>query len=134
MNPRFGLLSTARPYRCDVCGHVHDVNTNHTDRCYSTCPECSWRGGFDSAGNLYRADIGKERPHIYAGGPVIGAEVNPWGHGVKTWRDDPKPGETDAKWCASVTRPNGHILTVVVGYETEAGAAWAAMLEDRARP
>ena len=134
MAPRFGLLAAHRPYQCDVCDHVNDISTNHTDRCFLECPNCAWRGGQDKAGNFYRADIGKNRPQIYIGGPVIGAEINPWAHGVKTWRHDPKPGETDCKWCASVSAPNGHIRTVTIGHASESVAAWAALGEDMGRP
>lgn len=66
-NPTYGLPMSYRPYRCDCCGDVHDVQTNHTGPCYPQCPACSWRSAYDSNGNYYRADIGKNRPHYYAG-------------------------------------------------------------------
>lgn len=73
----FGLLVRPRPYRCDVCNHVHDVSTNHTDMCFSVCPNCQWRSGFDTFGRHYRADIGKERPHYYVGEEPGPDEYNP---------------------------------------------------------
>ena len=73
----YGLFVRYRPYRCDCCGHVHDIQTNHTGRVASHCPNCSWRYGRDSTGRGYRADTEKQRPHVYAGGPVTPDEVNP---------------------------------------------------------
>lgn len=48
---------------------------------------------------------------------------------IKSYRDTPKHGETDAKWCAYAINPNGHItLPGTIGHETEAEAR-AAMGE-----
>jgi hypothetical protein len=42
---------------------------------------------------------------------------------IRFYRDDPKRGETDAKWCAYVVEPNGHILRAGTGgHETPADA------------
>lgn len=39
---------------------------------------------------------------------------------IFSYRDTPKRGETDAKWCAYTVQPNGHITRPgVIGYETE---------------
>lgn len=62
-----GLMAAYRKYRCDVCGAINSTNTNHTSKCFSHCPSCSWRSGYDSDGCHYRADIGKLRPHYYVG-------------------------------------------------------------------
>ena len=56
-----------RSYRCDVCNHVHKISTNHIGVCFPPCPNCSWRSGYDSKGNHYRADVGKMRPHYFVG-------------------------------------------------------------------
>lgn len=56
---------TWKVYRCDVCDHEHSISTNHYGVCYPNCPNCSWRSGYDSEGNYYRADIGKNRPHYF---------------------------------------------------------------------
>lgn len=77
MAPQFGLLVRYRPYRCDCCGNVHDVQTNHTDACFAPCPKCSWHGAFDSSGRLWNA-MEKNRPHVYAGPPVSDNERNPY--------------------------------------------------------
>lgn len=74
----YGLLVKYRPYRCDCCGTVHDIQTNHTGPTRSLCPNCSWRSGYDSAGNHYRADTQKNRPHVYAGQPATDEERNPY--------------------------------------------------------
>jgi hypothetical protein len=80
----FGLLVRYRPYRCDCCGHIDQVQTNHTGSILHVCPGCSWRGARDSTGKWYRADIGKHRPHEYIG-PEPGAdEVNPYWKGQTT--------------------------------------------------
>ena len=34
------------------------------------------------------------------------------------WRDTPKTGETDAKWCGTVSL-NGHVVDITTGHETE---------------
>ena len=48
---------------------------------------------------------------------------------IRSYRDTPKRGETDAKWCAYVVEPNGHIIRPgTSGHETEAEAR-AAMGE-----
>ena len=44
----------------------------------------------------------------------------------KVYRDTPKRGETDAKWCWYETKPNGPIGKAEVGYETEEEAYEAA--------
>ncbi len=75
--PIYGLMVRYRPYRCDCCNHVHDIQTNHTGTCFSTCPKCSWHSAFDSKGNYYRADIGKDRPHYYIGKAPTAEEYNP---------------------------------------------------------
>lgn len=75
--PVYGLLVRYRPYRCDCCGDVHDMQTNHTGPFSGHCPNCSWRYATDSQGRGYRADTQKARPHFYAGGPVAEAEHNP---------------------------------------------------------
>lgn len=41
---------------------------------------------------------------------------------ITTYRDTPKRGETDAGWCGYITEPNGHILTITTGHESEAAA------------
>lgn len=73
----YGLFVAWRPYRCDCCGALNEVSTNHTGPVRHSCPKCSWRMGRDSDGRLYRADIGKERPHYYAGQPPCDHERNP---------------------------------------------------------
>jgi ADP-ribose pyrophosphatase YjhB (NUDIX family) len=37
---------------------------------------------------------------------------------IKSYRDTPKRGETDAKWCAFRSE-NGHVIESTVGHETE---------------
>lgn len=39
----------------------------------------------------------------------------------KVYRDTPKRGETDSKWCGYVTN-DGHITHGQIGFETEAEA------------
>ena len=43
---------------------------------------------------------------------------------IHTYRDEPKFGETDAKWCAYASDDSGHIpfATIVCGFETRAEA------------
>ena len=43
---------------------------------------------------------------------------------VRSWRDTPKRGETDLKWCAYVSHPAGHVMmeTLTTGHETESAA------------
>jgi len=48
---------------------------------------------------------------------------------IRSYRDTPKRGETDAKWCAYIVGSDGHIKGVgTSGHETEAEAR-AAMGE-----
>ena len=81
----FGLMNCPRLYRCDVCNDEHMISTNHTDGCWPPCPNCSWRSGYDSQGNHYRADIGKNRPQIFIGDAPKADEYNPihWGEDKK---------------------------------------------------
>lgn len=44
---------------------------------------------------------------------------------ITVYRDTPKRGETDAKWCYYVSS-NGHIVKCDIGFETEAAAREAA--------
>ena len=44
---------------------------------------------------------------------------------ITVYRDTPKRGETDARWCFTVSR-DGHIICVATGFETEAAAREAA--------
>ena len=74
--PVYGLKVRYRDYQCDCCGHVHKVQTNHTGKCFPSCPKCSWRGARDSRGNLYNA-LQKQRPHFHVGDPVTEDEINP---------------------------------------------------------
>lgn len=67
---QYGLKVAYRPYRCDCCNQINSIQTNHTATCYSICTNCCWRSAFDSDGNHYRADVGKQRPHYYAGEAV----------------------------------------------------------------
>jgi hypothetical protein len=32
-----------REFRCDNCGHVQQVQTNHEDKCFDYCKNCSWK-------------------------------------------------------------------------------------------
>lgn len=51
---------------------------------------------------------------------------------IRSYRDTPKRGETDAKWCAYEIQPNGHIVRAgVSGFETEREAR-AALGETKA--
>ena len=57
---------------------------------------------------------------------------------IRSYRDEPKRGENDAKWCAYMINDNGHItLPATIGHETEAEAreamGRAAYEADRAR-
>jgi len=48
---------------------------------------------------------------------------------IRSYRDTPKRGETDAKWCAYIVESNGHIVRPgTCGHETE-DEARAAMGE-----
>lgn len=39
---------------------------------------------------------------------------------IITYRDTPKRGETDAKWCGYIVEDNGHIVRPgTLGHETE---------------
>lgn len=67
MTAEYGLKVQYRPYKCDVCGDSHPLQTNHTGPCWPPCPNCSWRSGYDSEGTHYRADTGKQRPHYFDG-------------------------------------------------------------------
>lgn len=44
---------------------------------------------------------------------------------ITVYRDEPKRGETDAKWCYYVAS-NGHILKSDIGFETKEEAEKAA--------
>lgn len=37
---------------------------------------------------------------------------------IRAWRDQPKPGETDAQWCALVAR-EGHVMFTTTGHASE---------------
>lgn len=37
---------------------------------------------------------------------------------ISTYRDTPKVGETDAKWCGYISS-NGHVTTLTTGHETQ---------------
>lgn len=43
---------------------------------------------------------------------------------IRSYRDDPKRGETDAKWCA-YRSIDGHIVERTTGHETEEAARTA---------
>lgn len=43
---------------------------------------------------------------------------------IRTWRDQPKPGETDARWCASLAI-DGHIQHITHGHDSEDAARQA---------
>jgi len=73
----YGLYVAWRPYRCDCCGALNQISTNHTGPLCVPCRSCSWRGARDSGGKLYRADTGKARPHYYVGPEPHDAERNP---------------------------------------------------------
>lgn len=39
-----------KKYKCDQCGHIKDIQTNHYGECYgqamlrlNMCPSCSWK-------------------------------------------------------------------------------------------
>lgn len=40
----------------------------------------------------------------------------------RVYRDTPKAGESDAKWCVVLTSANGHVHEVFTGFETKAEA------------
>jgi hypothetical protein len=44
---------------------------------------------------------------------------------IRVWRDDPKRGETNARWCASAS-VDGHVVAVTTGHESMV-AAWDAI-------
>lgn len=46
----------------------------------------------------------------------------------RAWRDKPKPGETDAGWCASKAI-DGHVQLIVQGYSSEGDALRAVEVE-----
>lgn len=46
---------------------------------------------------------------------------------ITIYRDTPKKGETDGKWCWYRTEPNGHILQGGTGHETREDARLAAV-------
>ena len=48
------------------------------------------------------------------------------------WRDMPKPGETDAQWCAKSAK-NGHVICIVSGYTSEEQALAAIGAETNRR-
>lgn len=75
--PVYGLMAKWRPYKCDCCGNVRKISTNHTGPCWPTCPNCSWRSAYDSDGNHYRADTQKNRPQFYVGAAPTNDEINP---------------------------------------------------------
>lgn len=76
--PVFGLLARHRRYRCEVCGHEHDISTNHTGRCYPHCPGCSWRSNFVEPGHPHNfTALDKQRPAVYVGPPATPEEINP---------------------------------------------------------
>jgi predicted nucleic acid-binding Zn ribbon protein len=41
--PKFGLKMKYRNYECTVCGNTQMIQTNHTDKCYDHCSDCSWK-------------------------------------------------------------------------------------------
>jgi len=49
---------------------------------------------------------------------------------IVTYRDKPKPGETDAGWCGHVASTYGHIVAQTSGHATEAEAAEALGVAD----
>lgn len=73
----YGLKVRYRSYKCDCCGHGHDIQTNHTGALNIYCPNCSWKSAYDSKGNHYRADTQKARPHEYIGEVPRLDEYNP---------------------------------------------------------
>lgn len=82
--PIFGLLVRPRSYRCNYCGHVHDVSTNHTDACFAHCPNCYWRGGTVPDGKVFHPErMDGERPHTYAGDAPKADEYNPHARGAQ---------------------------------------------------
>jgi hypothetical protein len=48
---------------------------------------------------------------------------------VTVYRDTPKRGETDSKWCYYISS-NGHIVKCDIGFETEADAMAAALIRE----
>jgi len=37
---------------------------------------------------------------------------------IHVWRDTPKPGETDAKWCGRQSK-DGHVILIACGFDDE---------------
>lgn len=52
--PKFGFKHSQRRYRCTVCGHETWIGTNHTDKCWNHCTNCSWKGeGFGPGARMF---------------------------------------------------------------------------------
>jgi predicted nucleic acid-binding Zn ribbon protein len=64
----FGLKVEYRPYECTACGHEVEIQTNHTDNCYSICKGCSWKGeGFGEGVRIPALGNGIYRAFKYSG-------------------------------------------------------------------
>lgn len=75
--PVWGLLARWRPYACQCCGTVQQIQTNHTGPLSAVCSGCNGRalelpttGHAPYAGRF-------PRPVTYAGPPVDPVEYNP---------------------------------------------------------
>jgi transcription elongation factor Elf1 len=65
MTPKFRLKAKERKYECDVCGHTQMIMTNHTERCFNYCENCSIQGLEFGAG--YEMGIEVHRLFRYIG-------------------------------------------------------------------
>lgn len=68
--PKFGLNMEYRPYKCDNCGHIQQISTNHTSGCIDYCKECSWKPSFGDQKNAIPFNGRTYRPFTYHGGPL----------------------------------------------------------------
>ena len=75
--PVWGLMAAYRPYACQCCGTVQQIQTNHTGPLSGVCGGCNRRGlDLPTTGH---APYGGRFPRAlaYAGGPIQSHEYNP---------------------------------------------------------
>lgn len=77
----YGLMVRYRSYRCQVCGHIQNIQTNHTGVCMDHCMGCSWRSAYKQ--DEYNYIAGTHRPFAYIGLTPLEEEHNV--HSGKDW-------------------------------------------------
>jgi hypothetical protein len=47
---------TYKKYKCECCGNIQEIQTNHYGSCINYCNECSWKMNYKGKENTYIFD------------------------------------------------------------------------------